>query len=656
MSETREEGLSALLHETRTFGPPEEFAKEANAQPGIYAEAESDPLAFWASQAKQLTWDTPWTEVLKWNLPHAQWFVGGKLNVAVNCVDRHVAAGLGARVAFHWEGEPGDTRTITYDELLTLVSQAANGLTELGVRAGDKVAIYMPMIPETVVAMLACARLGAPHTVVFGGFSADALRGRILDCDAHFVITADGGYRRGAPSALKPAVDEAVQGCPDVKHVLVVRRTRQEVEWDESRDVWWDDLVPRQPETHEAEAFDAEHPLYIMYTSGTTAKPKGILHTSGGYLTHVSATHRLIFDIKPETDVFWTAADIGWVTGHSYIVYGPLANGTTSVMYEGTPDTPARDRWWSLIEKYKVNILYTAPTTIRTFMKWGEELPASHDLSSLRLLGSVGEPINPEAWIWYRTHIGGDRCPIVDTWWQTETGGILISPLPGITATKPGAAMTPFPGIAADVIDNEGNSVGNGEGGYLVITEPWPGMTRGIYGDDERFVETYWKRFPGKYFAGDGAKRDEDGDLWLLGRVDDVMNISGHRISTTEVEHALVSHPSVAEAAVVGADDDTTGQAIVAFVTLKGASDVDGEAGEKLVAELRNHVAHEIGPIAKPRQILLTPELPKTRSGKIMRRLLRDVADDRPLGDVTTLLDPTVVNAIKDHMTDEAHD
>jgi acetyl-CoA synthetase len=435
-----------------------------------------------------------------------------------------------------------------------------------------------------------------------------------------------------------------------------VRRTGQEVAWDDARDVWWHDLVERQPVTHEAEAFDAEHPLYIMYTSGTTAKPKGILHTSGGYLTHVSATHRLIFDIKPETDVFWTAADIGWVTGHSYIVYGPLANGTTSVMYEGTPDTPARDRWWSLIEKYRVNILYTAPTTIRTFMKWGEELPASHDLSSLRLLGSVGEPINPEAWIWYRTNIGGDRCPIVDTWWQTETGGILITPLPGITATKPGAAMTPFPGISADVIDDEGNSVGDGEGGYLVITEPWPGMTRGIYGDDERFVDTYWKRFPGKYFAGDGAKRDDDGDLWLLGRVDDVMNISGHRISTTEVEHALVSHPSVAEAAVVGADDDTTGQAIVAFVTLKGASDVDGEAGERLVAELRDHVAKEIGPIAKPRQILLTPELPKTRSGKIMRRLLRDVADDRQLGDVTTLLDPTVVNAIKEHMAEGSAD
>jgi acetyl-CoA synthetase len=492
--------------------------------------------------------------------------------------------------------------------------------------------------------------------VVFGGFSSDALRGRILDCDAHFVITADGGYRRGTASPLKAAVDEAVAECPDVAKVLVVRRTGQEVAWNEGRDVWWHEVVDRQPATHAAEAFDAEHPLYIMYTSGTTAKPKGILHTSGGYLTHVSATHRLIFDIKPEEDVYWTAADIGWVTGHSYIVYGPLANATTSVMYEGTPDTPARDRWWQIVEKYKVNILYTAPTTIRTFMKWGEDLPAGHDLSSLRLLGSVGEPINPEAWIWYRTHIGRDHCPIVDTWWQTETGGILITPLPGITATKPGAAMTPFPGISADIIDNDGRSVGNDEGGYLVITEPWPGMLRGIYGDDERYKETYWSRFPGRYFAGDGAKRDQDGDIWLLGRVDDVMNISGHRISTTEVEHALVSHPHVAEAAVVGASDATTGQAIVAFVTVKGTGFDDAADGEKFVQELRDHVAHEIGPIAKPREIILTPELPKTRSGKIMRRLLRDVSEHRELGDVTTLMDPTVVNAIKEGMASGAED
>ena len=652
MGESQEQGLSALLHETRTFPPPAALAEDANAHPDIYDEAAADPLAFWEAQARRLQWAEPWREVLEWNLPFAKWFVGGKLNVAVNCVDRHVEAGLGDRVAFHWEGEPGDTRTITYAELLASVCQAANALTELGVVAGDKVAIYLPMIPEAVVAMLACARLGAPHTVVFGGFSADALRSRILDCDARFVVTADGGYRRGAPSALKPAVDEAVRECPDVRRVLVVRRTGQQVEWYERRDVWWHDVVDHQPAAHEAQAFDAEQPLYIMYTSGTTAKPKGILHTSGGYLAHVSATHRLIFDLKPETDVFWTAADIGWVTGHSYIVYGPLANGATSVMYEGTPDTPARDRWWQIVERYKVTILYTAPTTIRTFMKWGEDLPAGRDLSSLRLLGSVGEPINPEAWIWYRTNIGGGRCPIVDTWWQTETGGIMITPLPGVTSTKPGAAMTPFPGVAADVIDAAGTSVGNGEGGYLVITEPWPGMLRGIYGDDERYKETYWTRFPGRYFAGDGAKRDDDGDLWLLGRVDDVMNVSGHRISTTEVEHVLVGHPAVAEAAVVGANDATTGQAIVAFVTVKGASDAEGEEGERLVKDLRDHVAREIGPIAKPRQILLTPELPKTRSGKIMRRLLRDVADDRPLGDVTTLLDPTVVNSIKEHIAE----
>jgi acetyl-CoA synthetase len=642
MSE-EEAGLSALLHETRRFPPPAGLAARANAQPDIYEQAAADPEGWWAEQAQRLQWDAPWSKVLDWELPNAKWFVGGRLNAAVNCVDRHVAAGRGEKVAFHWEGEPGDTRTITYEDLRGLVCQAANALTELGVKAGDKIAIYMPMIPETVVAMLACARLGAPHTVVFGGFSADALRGRILDCDARVVITADGGYRRGAPSALKPAVDDAVSGCPDVRTVLVVRRTGEPVEWTDGRDHWWHEIVDRQSDAHEAESFDAEQPLYIMYTSGTTAKPKGILHTTGGYLTHVSTTHRLIFDLKPEEDIFWTAADIGWVTGHSYIVYGPLANGATSVMYEGTPDTPTRERWWEIIERYKVNILYTAPTTIRTFMKWGEDLPQKHDLSSLRLLGSVGEPINPEAWIWYRTNIGGDRCPIVDTWWQTETGGILITPLPGITTTKPGAAMTPFPAISADIVDNEGRPVGNGEGGYLVITKPWPGMLRGIWGDPERYFDTYWSRFPGTYFAGDGAKKDEDGDLWLLGRVDDVMNISGHRISTTEVEHALVGAPGVAEAAVVGASDPTTGQAIVAFVTMKGSIEAN-------VEELRDHVAREIGPIAKPRQILLTPELPKTRSGKIMRRLLRDVAENRELGDVTTLLDPSVVNAIRDRM------
>jgi acetyl-CoA synthetase len=643
--------LSALLHEARRFEPPAEFAAAAVAQPDIYDRAAADPIVFWEEQARRLTWAEPWKRAMEWDLPFAKWFVGGKLNVSYNCVDRHVEAGLGERVAFYWEGEPGDTRTITYADLKAMVSKAANALTDLGVEAGTKVAIYMPMIPETVAAMLACARLGAPHTVVFGGFSADALRDRILDCDARYVITADGGYRRGAPSALKPAVDAAVADCPNVRRVLVVRRTGQEVEWNDDLDVWWHDTVEAASDIHVPEAFDSEHPLYIMYTSGTTAKPKGILHTSGGYLTHTSATHRMVFDLKPESDIFWTAADIGWVTGHSYIVYGPLANATTSVMYEGTPDTPTRDRWWEIVERYKVNILYTAPTTIRTFMKWGEDLPAGHDLSSLRLLGSVGEPINPEAWIWYRTHIGGDRCPIVDTWWQTETGGIMISPLPGVTSTKPGAAMTPLPGIAADVVHNDGTPVGKGEGGLLVITQPWPGMLRGIWGDDERYRETYWSRFEGMYFAGDGAKRDDDGDIWLLGRVDDVMNVSGHRISTTEVEHAIVGHPAVAEAAVVGASDATTGQAIVAFVTVKG------EAGsEDLVNELRNRVAREIGPIAKPRQIMLTPELPKTRSGKIMRRLLRDVAEQRDLGDVTTLLDPTVVNAIRDRMVPGAEE
>jgi acetyl-CoA synthetase len=647
-----DDSLAALLHEKRRFDPPPGFAEQANVRGDVYARAEADPVGFWEEQARALSWAEPWRTALEWDPPYAKWFVGGGLNVAYNCVDRHVEAGLGGRVAFYWEGEPGDTRTVTYAGLQREVCRAANALVEIGVRAGSKVAIYMPMIPETVVAMLACARLGAPHTVVFGGFSAEALRDRILDCDARFVLTADGGFRRGAPSALKPAVDEALAACPAVSKVVVVRRTGGEVGWTEGRDVWWHELVDRQADTHEPEAFDAEHPLYIMYTSGTTAKPKGILHTSGGYLTHCSATHRMVFDLKADRDVFWTAADIGWVTGHSYIVYGPLANATTSVMYEGTPDTPARDRWWSIVERYGVSILYTAPTTIRTFMKWGEDLPAAHDLGSLRLLGSVGEPINPEAWMWYRTHIGGGRCPVVDTWWQTETGGIMISPLPGVTSTKPGAAMRPLPGISADVVRSDGTPVGNDEGGFLVVTAPWPGMLRGIWGDPERYQATYWSRFEGVYFAGDGAKRDEDGDIWLLGRVDDVMNVSGHRISTTEVEHALVGHPAVAEAAVVGASDPTTGQAIVAFVTVKGET----AGGDSLVADLRDHVAREIGPIAKPRQILLTPELPKTRSGKIMRRLLRDVAENRELGDVTTLLDPTVVNAIRERLVPGAEE
>ncbi len=643
--------LSALMHETRRFDPPAGLAAEANAQPGIYEQARQDRLAFWEEQAGLLTWERPWDEVLQWELPYAKWFVGGTLNASVNCVDRHVDAGNGDRVAFHWVGEPeDDRRTITYRQLQDEVCKAANALIGLGVKKGDRIAIYMPMIPETVFAMLACARLGAPHTVVFAGFSADALKTRIIDCDAHLVITADGSWRKGAQNGLKPAVDEALETCPEVRNVVVVRRTGQDVGWTEGRDVWWHDVVDSASPEHAAEAHDSEHPLYVMYTSGTTGKPKGILHTTGGYLTHVAATSRLIFDYKPESDVLWTAADIGWVTGHSYIVYGPLANGVTSIMYEGAPDAGGKDRWWRIIEEFKATILYTAPTTIRTFMKWGEQLPAAHDLSSLRVIGSVGEPINPEAWMWYRKNIGGDRAAVVDTWWQTETGGILVTPLPGITSTKPGAAMTPFPGISAEVVGNDGHPVGNGEAGFLVITEPWPGMLRGIWGDDERYKKTYWSRFPGVYFSGDGAKKDDDGDIWLLGRVDDVMNVSGHRISTTEVESALVSHPSVAEAAVVGASDDITGQGIVAFVTIKSSVDTDGQAGVALVAELRETVAKEIGKIARPRQILLTPELPKTRSGKIMRRLLLDVAEHRTLGDVTTLADSSVVTLIAQQM------
>ncbi len=643
------EALSNLLHEERRFPPSEEFAAQANVKADLYDLAAKDRLAFWEEQARQLAWEQPWSNVLQWEPPLAKWFVGGKLNVAYNCVDRHVEAGHGDQVAIHWEGEPGDTRTITYADLQREVCKATNALVELGVSKGDRVAIYMPMIPETVVAMLACARLGAPHSVVFGGFSADALRSRIHDAEAKLVITADGGYRRGNPSALKPAVDEALQDAPTVEKVLVVRRTQQDVAWTEGRDVWWHEIVERQSEEHAAEAHDSEHPLYILYTSGTTAKPKGILHTTGGYLTQVAYTHRVVFDLKPDTDVYWCSADVGWVTGHSYIVYGPLANRATQVMYEGTPDTPHKGRWWEIAEKYGVTILYTAPTAIRTFMKWGEDVPANFDLSTIRLLGSVGEPINPEAWIWYRRVIGGDRVPVVDTWWQTETGGIMISPLPGVTAAKPGSAMTPLPGIGAEVVDDAGEPVPNGGGGYLVLTEPWPSMLRGIWGDPERYRDTYWSRYEGMYFAGDGAKKDEDGDIWLLGRVDDVMNVSGHRISTTEVESALVSHPKVAEAAVVGASDPTTGQGIVAFVILRGGGVEDGDAAG-LVQELRQHVAKEIGPIAKPRQIMVVPELPKTRSGKIMRRLLRDVAEHRELGDVTTLTDSSVMDLISDKL------
>jgi len=647
-----DETLSNLLHEERRFPPSEEFAAQANATSLMYEKSAADRLGFWAEQAGRLQWERPWDQVLDWSeAPFARWFVGGQLNVAVNCVDRHVAAGNGERVALHFEGEPGDTRTLTYAALQVEVSKAAHALTELGVSAGDRVAVYLPMIPEAMIAMLACARIGAPHSVVFGGFSAEALRSRIDDAEAKLVITSDGGYRRGKPSALKPAVDEAVLQTPTVEHVLVVRRTGEDVDWTDGRDVWWHDIVDRQPETHEAQAFDSEHPLFILYTSGTTGKPKGILHTSGGYLTQVAYTHFNVFDLKPETDVFWCTADVGWVTGHSYIVYGPLANGATQVMYEGTPDTPHQGRWWEIAEKYRVSILYTAPTAIRTFMKWGDHVPADFDLTALRVLGSVGEPINPEAWMWYREHIGGGRTPVVDTWWQTETGAIMISPLPGVTASKPGSAMRALPGVGADVIDDQARTVPDGGGGYLVLTDPWPAMLRGIWGDPQRYRDTYWARFEGFYFAGDGAKKDEDGDLWLLGRVDDVMNVSGHRISTTEVESALVSHPSVAEAAVVGATDPTTGQGIVAFVIVRGHVADDEAHGEQLVADLRNHVAHEIGPIAKPRQIFVVAELPKTRSGKIMRRLLRDVAEHRELGDVTTLADPTVMNLIDGQLT-----
>ncbi|MCK9916470.1 MULTISPECIES: acetate--CoA ligase [Microbacterium] len=646
--------IENLAHENRRFPPSPEFAAAANVTADIYREADADRLAFWADKAARLDWAEPWTQVLDWSdPPFAKWFVGGRLNVAVNCLDRHVAAGLGDRVAYHFEGEPGDTRTITYRELTERVCQAANTLTALGVQEGDRVAIYMPMIPETIIAMLACARIGAPHTVVFGGFSAEALRTRILDCDARVVITADGGYRKGSAVALKPAVDEALTGCPDVRSVLMVRRTGQDVSVTEGRDLWWHESVDRASTSHDAQAFDAEHPLYVMYTSGTTGKPKGILHTSGGYLTGCSFTHWETFDLKPETDVYWTAADIGWVTGHSYIVYGPLSNATTSVLYEGTPDTPHQGRWWEIVQKYGVTTLYCAPTAIRTFMKWGHQIPEGYDLSSLKLIGSVGEPINPEAYMWYREHIGGNRVPVIDTWWQTETGSIMISPLPGITAGKPGAAMSAMPGIGVDVVDEQGESVGNGQGGYLVLTEPWPSMLRTIWGDPERFKETYWSRFPGRYFAGDGAKRDEDGDLWLLGRVDDVMNVSGHRLSTTEIESALVSNPKVAEAAVVGVDDPVTGQAVAAFVILRKEA---GDGGDHVTRELREHVAKEIGKIAQPRQIMVVAELPKTRSGKIMRRLLRDVAENRPVGDVTTLADSGVMDAIKTGMQSGAHD
>ncbi|MEU6119697.1 acetate--CoA ligase [Streptomyces sp. NPDC047117] len=636
--------------------PTEQTAGTAQSGPAGDPLAQSDPAltAFWAGQARRLHWERPWAEVLDWSdAPFAQWFSGGRLNVAYNCVDRHVADGHGEQVAFHWEGEPGDTRTITYADLRREVCRTANALLSLGLTAGDRVAIQLPMIPEAVFAMLACARLGLPHSVVFGGFSPAALRSRITDAGAKLLITADGQYRRGTAVPMKDGTDEATAHTPSIEHVLVVRRTGSEVAWAEGRDLWWHELVDAQSDMHEAVAFDAEHPLFILYTSGTTGSPKGILHTSGGYLTQAAYTHRTVFDHRPGVDVYWCTADVGWITGHTYIVYGPLANRATSVLYEGTPNTPHEGRHFEIIQKYGVSLYYTAPTLIRSFMKWGEELPGRYDLSTLRVLGSVGEPINPEAWRWYRTHLGGDRTPVVDTWWQTETGAVMISPLPteaDAKPPKPGSAQAPLPGISAAVVNDRGEPVGRGESGYLVLDRPWPAMLRGIWGDEERFRETYWSRFArqGYYFAGDGARYDEDRDIWLLGRVDDVMNVSGHRISTAEVESALVSHPSVAEAAVVGAADATTGQAVVAYVVLRGSA----PGGTDVVGPLRAHVAAEIGPIAKPRQIMVVPELPKTRSGKIMRRLLRDVADNREIGDVTTLADASVMASIQQGLAD----
>jgi acetyl-CoA synthetase len=638
--------ISDFLLEERRFPPPEGFAATAVVgDRSLYDQAAADPEGFWAARAAELEWFEPWHTVLEWDLPFARWFSGGTLNVSVNCLDRHVAAGRGERVAYYFEGEPGDTRTITYAALLAEVERFANVLKGLGVQRGDRVAIYMPMIPELPVAMLACTRIGAAHSVVFGGFSPDALRDRINDAAARVLITADGGWRRGAVVALKENADRAVAEAPSIDHVVVARRTGEAggpTPMTPGRDAWWDDLMDSAAASCPPEHMEAEDLLYLLYTSGTTAKPKGIMHSTGGYLTQVAFTHRAVFDIKAETDVYWCAADIGWVTGHSYIVYGPLANGTTGVLYEGTPDFPDKDRWWDIIERYRVSVLYCAPTAIRTFMKWGGEYPGRHDLSSLRVLGSVGEPINPEAWTWYWQTIGGGNCPVVDTWWQTETGAIMIAPLPGLTVCKPGSATFALPGIAAELVDDAGTPVKRG-GGYLTLTAPWPSMLRGIYGDPERYRETYWSRFEGRYFAGDGAKLDEEGYLWLLGRVDDVMNVSGHRISTTEVESALVDDPSVAEAAVVGAKDDTTGQAIIAFVTLRAGQEQTTERGE----ELRGHVAKLIGPIARPKTVIFTDELPKTRSGKIMRRLLKDVAEGRDLGDTTTLADPLVVEEIR---------
>ena len=647
-TETRyEETIENLLREERTFPPPPEFAAQAILNDAsIYEQARSEGgfRAFWEAEARRLDWIEPWHTTYEWELPYAKWFVGGRLNVSVNCLDRHVAAGLGGRVAYHWEGEPGDTRTLTYQDLLDETCRVANALRELGVKKGDRVAIYMPMVPELPIAMLACARIGAAHTVVFGGFSADALAGRIDDAECVALITADGGYRKGAAVPLKANADEALaktQGS--VQHCIVVRRTGTDVAWTEGRDHWWHEITAEQPTSADAEPMDSEDLLYLLYTSGTTARPKGIMHTTGGYLTGVAATHRLIFDIKPD-DVYWCMADVGWVTGHSYIVYGPLTNATTGILYEGAIDHPDKDRWAQIAAKYRATILYTAPTAIRALMKYGASAFERDDLSSLRLLGSVGEPINPEAWAWYWKEIGGGRCPVVDTWWQTETGMIMITPLPGITTLKPGSATFPFPGVVAEVVDEGGSPVPLGRGGYLTLERPWPAMLRGIYGDPERYEQTYWSRYPGRYFAGDGCKRDEEGYYWLLGRVDDVMNVSGHRISTTEVESALVSHAAVAEAAVVGRADPVTGQAIFAYVILRSGA---AEPSDELSAELREHVAGQIGKFARPKQVMFTPDLPKTRSGKIMRRLLRDIAEERPLGDVTTLADAGIVEKIR---------
>ena len=651
--------IENLLHESRKFPPSAEFTKNAIADSSLYEAAKADRLKFWADQANQLHWHKPFTQTLDWsNAPFAKWFYDGELNVSYNCLDRHVEAGWGKRVALFFEGEPGDTKVFTYLDLLIEVKKAANVLIKLGIQAGDRVAIYMPMIPEAIIAMQAVARIGAVHSVVFGGFSAESLAARIQDAQAKLVITADGGYRKGKASALKPAVDEALAGgrCPSVENVLVVKRCGNEVDWTPGRDIWWEEELNLADKEHIARGFNAEHPLFILYTSGTTGKPKGILHTSGGYLTQASYTHKNVFDLHPGQDIYWCTADVGWITGHSYVAYGPLANGATQVIYEGTVDTPDWGRWWDIVQKYHVSIFYTAPTAIRSFMKIGRSVTTHYDLSSIRLLGSVGEPINPEAWMWYRDVIGSNKAPIVDTWWQTETGAIMISPLPGVTHTKPGSAQLPLPGIEMAVIDDDGQQVGPGHAGYLAITEPWPSMLRGIWGDPERYKETYWSRFEGLYFAGDGAKLDEDGDLWLLGRVDDVMNISGHRLSTAEIESALVSHPFVAEAAVVGAKDETTGQAVVAFVILRRSKEAELGSEDDTSKILRDHVAKEIGAIAKPRTIFVVSELPKTRSGKIMRRLLRDVAEDRPIGDVTTLADTTVMNTISDRINSGAND